>query len=268
MQAQSEWQGKKLGLADGFIAPTGFMKNHDPKNPDCEKNPDADTLHALRGAITGIYWGKLELGEFREDKAFLKIFVRTRLGELQLVCSPEQIREEDRELLHPGTILSTVATLSGDVAVDAYENGMVLNVENNLSLIRYSMLKGDPERLRSALAEDVVYRADVARGEFHGREAVILRIQYVKENADSEYRVEKGTVTAVDEGDEILSYGVGTRCLILYAGDGESPESFLFIETDRDGRIARIHTTYNDRYHVRADDKPVLNDPKELLEEE
>ena len=92
--------------------------------------------------------------------------------------------------------------------------------------------------------------------------------EYVKENADSEYRVEKGTVTAVDEGDEILSYGVGTRCLILYAGDGESPESFLFIETDRDGRIARIHTTYNDRYHVRADDKPVLNDPKELLEEE
>ena len=47
MEAQDEWEGKKLGLAEGLIAVTGFLKNHNPDNPECEQDPDSDLMHAM-----------------------------------------------------------------------------------------------------------------------------------------------------------------------------------------------------------------------------
>ena len=262
MEAQDEWQGKKLGLADGLIAPTGFMKNHDPENPEFEKNPDEDTWHVMRGRINKILWGRFALEEMLEKQAFLLIFVQTRVGELQLVCSHEQIREEDFRLLKPGMIVSAVVALSGDVAIGEYQNGIVLDEENDLSLLRYSMTRGDPERLRSALSEDAVYRSEVVQSEFYGPDSIIQRIAYVQKNANPVYTIRKGTITGTDGGEQVLSHGAGSRCLILYSDNLEVPESLCFIETDEDGRIREIRITNIGGCHFKEDEPPVLKEPE------
>lgn len=268
MDAQPEWRDGKLGLADGFIFPSGMLINRNPNSPDFEKDPEMDSYSLLRGNITRVLWGTLKFGEETIERGFLEIFVRTRIGELQLIWPHEKVSEEDWKLLKPGTICNATVYLSGDVAIYEYNEGFVLDEEHDLSLLRYSMAKGDPERLRPALAKNAVYSSELSGENYQGPDAIILRIRYVKENAEPAYLVEKGTITSIDDGEEILSYGVGTRCLILYAGDYDHPESLLFTDTDKDGKVTRILTTDNSRYHFRADEKPVLKEAEYDWKEE
>ena len=86
---------------------------------------------------------------------------------------------------------------------------------------------------------------------------------YVQENANPKYRVRKGTITGVDDGDAILSFGAGKRCLLLYAGEKDAPESICFIRTDDKGFITEIMVTDNSRYHFAVDEPPVLKEPED-----
>lgn len=217
-----------------------------------------DTFHQIRGTVSRIIDGKIKMGDRMIDHCFSHIFVNTHMGELELVCSAEQIREGDLEKLKPGVTVYAGAWLSADVAVEDYRHGMTLNEENNLSLVQYSMVSGDPERLRSALASDVIYRSDVSKTVCCGAEAVILRFGYVQAHASVKYLIKKGTLVSVDEGDEDPLYGPGCRCLILYAGSEDSQESLCFIENNEEGFIRSIFITGSSRYHFRKDEPPVL----------
>ena len=76
MEAQDEWNGNKLGLAEGLIAVSGFLKNHNPEDPEFEKDPDRDLLHVMCCRINKIYWGKFDFEDVHEKQAFLMILCR------------------------------------------------------------------------------------------------------------------------------------------------------------------------------------------------
>ena len=264
MDDQGEWNGGKLGLEDGLIFPTGMMTNRNPKSEHFNQDQNLDSWHLLRGTITEAVWGKLTFNDETLEKAFIILTVQTYLGGLPLILSPEMIREEDWHLLKPGSIASAVTYLSGDVAINDYENGKVLDEGNDLSLLRYSMTVGDPKRLKSALADDAVYHAETVDETYEGPDAIIERIQYVKEHGSIQYRIRKGTITNTEDfGEGKPSYAVGSRCLILYDKESDDAVALCFIVTDEDGRIRRIHTTSDSRYRFTPDSPPELNMPGE-----
>lgn len=261
---QGEWNGGKLGLEDGLILPTGMMTNRNPKSEHFNQDQKLDSWHLLSGTITEAVWGKLTFNDETLEKAFIILTVQTYLGGLPLILSPEMIREEDWHLLKPGNIVSAVTYLSGDVAINDYENGKVLDEENDLSLLRYSMTIGDPKRLKSALADDAVYHAETVDESYEGPDAIIERIQYVKEHGSIQYHIRKGTITNTEDfGEEKPTYAVGSRCLILYDKESDDAVALCFIVTDDDGRIRKIHTTSDSLYRFTPDSPPELNMPGE-----
>ncbi len=262
MNDQEEWNGGKLGLADGLIMPSGMLTNRNPNSEHFNQDQDMDSWHVLRGSITKALWGALDFSEEKYETAFIILYVQTRMGELPLILTPEMISEEEQPLLKPGSIVSAVTYLSGDVAIEEYVNGKVLDEEHDLSLLRYSMTGGDPERLRSALTEDAVYQADTVSETYIGPDAIIERIRYVKKNASVQYRIKKGSITAIeDSGKETQICDVGSRCLILYDSKTGDAIALCFIETDEAGKIRKILTTNDARYRFAPDPPPELKDP-------
>ena len=126
------------------------------------------------------------------------------------------------------------------------------------------MTVGDPKRLKSVLADDAVYHAETVDETYEGPDAIIERIQYVKEHGSIQYRIRKGTITNTEDfGEEKPTYAVGSRCLILYDKESDDAVALCFIVTDDDGRIRKIHTTSDSRYRFTPDSPPELNMPGE-----
>ena len=265
---QEVWKfnGEKLGLADGFIMPNGFLHNHDPERADEETDPEDDCLHLLRGIITGVYWGKLKFEGETLEHCFIRTYVNTRYGELQLVHSLDQIPKEQLDLLKPGNIISCLVYLSGDVAIDEYANGIVLDADHNYSLMAYTIEGGDPERLRKVLEDDCIYRAGTTGEEYHGADSIISQIKYVQANTSIEYRVLKAHI--LDEQNGVPdTESEGTRCLLLCDGDKTNIIAVCIVETNESGKIQRIETFPNLNYSFRTDPMPELHDPSDDLDD-
>ena len=64
----------------------------------------------------------------------------------------------------------------------------------------------------------------------------------------------------MDDGDEQLEYSVGTKCLILSFEEKNNYESIAFFDYDDEGKICRMTTTTNPRYHFSIQMPPLEND--------
>ena len=87
----------------------------------------------------------------------------------------------------PRAAVPSVFVLSGDAAIDDYAEGIVLDEEHNLALLRYTLQTGNPRRLKNVLTEDAVYVSEASRQAWNGRDAIMDRLQYVRDaNPDME----------------------------------------------------------------------------------
>lgn len=259
-----EFNGGKLLLAEGHVFPSGMLKNHNPNSEEFEQNNWMDDHVLIRGTVKRIGIGRAVF-ENESFDAYISCIIDTEYGELEIIHDFNQVKEDQRENLHVGATISGIFVLSGDPAIYEYDKGIILDTEHNLKLLRHTFNKGDPDRLRGALAHNAVYIAEYNNKTYIGPDEIIDRIKFVQDTTD-EFFTYFATISSIDDGDEELAYGVGTRCIIVARNQAKNYQTIAFIEADDNGRISCIRTSENSRYHFRIDDswQPTDDDGEEV----
>lgn len=251
--------GRKWLMAIGSMAAVPFLYNHAPGRYEKGKDYKTDRYVQFAAVVKELYHGTFEMNGEKHN-TFIRCFVDTEYGQLEFDHTLEQVPEELRDNIRVGAVISGTCILSGDVAIKEYEDGIVKDFEHDLKLMRYTMGKGDPERLSSVLSDNVVYETDTSGKKYVGAREIIDRFTYIHNNRDREYTTYYATITATDEDD--MEYPVGTRCIVLANGEAEDDyESIAFINVDDDGLISRIKVSTDSRYHFRIDRPKKIRTP-------
>ena len=245
--AQPEMKdGNKMLLGDGTVFPIGLFNEN--------KTEDSDNYMLIRGTVKKAVRGEAQFGE-EKVYSFLDVLINTEFGDLEIIHTFEQMYEEERHLVKEGSVVSGAFVLSGDVAIDEYENGLIKDFDRNLALLRYTLTKGDPKRLAAILTADAEYYSEASKQTFKGKKEIIKRMQYVRDcNPETEFFVHNATIISIDDGNEKLPYDVGTKCLVLAMNDKNNLVSICFIECNEQGEITKIHITENGRYHFQLEE--------------
>ena len=230
-------------IGEGVVFPSGFLRNRNPNSSDFESDEKMDALSAVKGTVKKMICGTHQYQE-EEVNAYVISIIDTEYGELEIVHTVEQVSEELRENMKPGATVFMIGVLSGDVAIYEYEKGVVYDEENNLAAMRYMFSGNDPDRIRSILSEDILYRAGNGR-EFRGIDAVIAKLKTVQEENNGAYFAHRAVISEIKDGEEALEYPVDTKCLVLTNGGKTNYESIVFFDYDQDFKIKRILVSTN-----------------------
>jgi len=250
--------GHKWLMAMGSMAPVMFLYNHEPSRYEEGKEYESDRYVQFTATVKAVSNGVFEMnGE--KHKTYIRCLADTKYGELEFNHALDQVPEEQRKNIRAGAVISGTCILSGDAAIYAYEQGIVKDFEHNLKLLRYTLVKGDPERMRSVLAENAVYESELSGKEYVGPQEIIYWFRYVHENRDNEHSAHFATITEVDE--EVLEFPVGTRCIALAPGEEKDYEALVFLTVDADGMISRIEFSTDSRYHFKVDEPYKVKTP-------
>ena len=248
---QPEYEdGKKYLVANGSMLSLAFLKNHSTANYDSENEYTDDLYVHFTATVKRLSIGSVEFGDDKSE-AFIRCFADTNYGEIEFDHTFEQVPEEFHNNIKVGAVINGVCVISADVAILEYEDGSVKDLDNNLQLLRYTIEDGESERLEYVLAPDAVYETDSYNIEYVGRQKIIDRFEYVKENRKNKYFTHNATITSVD--DENAEYPVGTRCVVLASEEENNYESILFITVDENGMITKIKISTDERYHFRIE---------------
>ena len=256
--------GKKWLLADGSMIATGIFSNHGVDNPDNDKDHYSDNYMLIRGTVKGFIPSIIKIGD-QEIKSYIRTHIATEHGDLEIVHTIDQVDESEHENLRAGAVVNGLFIRSGDVAIYEYGNGIIRDEAHNLSLLRYTLQKGDSKRMRAVLKDDSVYVSEASGKEWVGPKEIIERLQFVRDsNPNKDYFAHLATITSVDEGDEELAYGVGQRCVILAEEEVNNYVSIAFLDMDEEGYITKLTISVNGRYHFKVDE-PIR--PKNILDD-
>ena len=249
--------GGKMLLGDGTVFPAGLMRDKE------NKTAEEENIMLIRGTVKKAQRGLVQFGEMK-DCPFIDVIIGTEFGDLEIVHTMEQVEESGRLLIKEGSVVSGLFVLSGDVAIGTYKDGFVRDFEHNLAVLRYTIQEGEAKRLGTVLHENAAYFSEWTQDTFFGREAVINRLNYVKDsNPERPFFAHFATITNVDEGEEELPYGVGDRCIVIAMETADNLESICFMECDEDNWITKIVVTRNSRYHFAIDEKKTYECPVE-----
>ena len=247
-------EGQTWGVANGSLFPAAFMYNHFPEHYEKGFDPESDKIVSFMATVKKLSWGYVNItGE--GYRAFLRCFIDTQFGELELEHTLDQVDPEQLDNIKVGAIVSGECVLSGDLAIDEYENGIIKDHEHDLRLLRYTFVRGEEERLRTILAENAVYSSESTGKQFVGRENIvdqICKIRKARQDSKTELTTRMATITEAPEG---VEYPVGTRCFVLSYDEEDEYEAIAFIELDDSGMIEKVKISTDSRYHFKVDDE-------------
>ncbi len=249
-------RGKKWLMAENALMPIAFLVNHSPDTYDPDREYGNDDCVSFRSTVKALYHGRFKLGE-NEQNTFIRCIADTRFGEIVFEHTLEQVPEEQRNNIRIGAVISGTCIISADAAIYDYQEGIVRDFDNDLRLLRYTLAKGESERLRSVLTETSVYETDSSGKTYTGPDEIIDRFSFVHEASKGRYTAHFAEITRTDSDE--LDYPVGTRCIVI--GDtgekGDDKEerliSIAFISVDENGYISRIKVSEDSRYHFRTE---------------
>ena len=255
--------GRKWMIADGSLIPLSFLSNHAVDNYEKGKEYHDDAYVHFRARVKELYHGVFELKETREN-AFIRCVADTIHGTIEFHHSIDQVPEEMRKNIKIGSVISGVCFLSADAAINEYEHGIVKDFDHDLQLLRYTLQKGEAERLRSVLSENSVYHTETDGESYLGAAEIIRQFEYVAENHEGKYFAHMAEITETDGED--LEFPTGTKCIVLAADSKDHYESIVFMTTDEDGNIARIEVSTDSRYHFKVIPPERVRTPLDDLE--
>lgn len=87
------------------------------------------------------------------------------------------------------------------------------------------------------------------------------QLKVVQQEAGVRYFAHYATIESVKDGDELLPYGEGKKCLVLATEKPEHYESIAFIELTAEGKIQKLTTSTNGRYQFKLKKIPRVKDP-------
>lgn len=255
--------GKKWLISDGALMALSFLGNHLVGNYEEGKEYENDAYVTFKATVKALYHGAFELEGNREN-TFIRCVADTQYGELEFHHSVEQVPEDMRKNIKVGSIISGVCILSADAAIEEYESGIVKDFDHDLRLLRYTLKKGQAERLRSVLTEESVYETDTSGTSYHGADEIIDRFNFVEENHKGEYFAHMAEITEIEESS--LDFPVGTKCIVLAADEEDHYESIVFISVDGEGNISQIKVSTDSRYHFRVERPERIKTPLDDIE--
>lgn len=242
--------GKKWMMAVNSMCPLSFLVNHDPDKYEQGKEYDTDAYVHFAATVTGVYHGAFELDGNRENM-FIRCCADTQYGPIEFDHTIDQVDEDQRKNIKVGSVVSGICILSGDVAINEYENGAVKDLKHDLMLLGYSVTDGDCERLRSVLTDDTVFYSEASGNELRGSDSIIEMFKQFKAARGGSLSAHSAEVASVDGETE---YPVGTRCILISCGEEDSCDAALFIDVSREGMIERIEASNDGRYRFKIDD--------------
>ena len=226
----------KFGLGEGTIFPNIF----DAKADHSEK-----TISLIRTVAKKIFWGTFKIDDQDELRTFIYVIGETCFGDLQFVIDPTTIDEKEMKNIVPGATLFGAFYLTGDAAIDEYEQGFIKDQERNYKAFRYAVTTRQPERLKEILSPDVTYFKE-GIGEFAGYDAVMDRMKAASENPQELYvypAVVTGTGLVLEP-----KHKAGDPCLVFAYDGPELYTAIMFLEMDENNNIARIESLYKTSY--------------------
>ncbi len=253
--------GKSFLLEPGMVFPSGLLKNRNPGDPHFDEDEHLDDICNIRGPVKSLRYGVFELNGEKFD-SFIFCTIDTEYGPLEIVHTAQQVDEKERSNIREGAIVSFYGTLSGDAAIDEYAHGIVRDEEHDLALLRYSLSKGDPERLRAVLADNAVYETYYKSLVYHGPDEIISGIKRTQEalkEEGTEFWARLATVVGTEEKGGPLQYGIGKRCLALSYNREDECEAAVFLDVGDDGIISRILISNDSGYQLETDPVPVAD---------
>lgn len=252
--------GKIYTPANGSFFPAPFLYSHVvDENGDSisdEEDLSDDSCVLFKATVKELYNGVLKFDEEMKGNTFIRCVAETQFGEIIFAHTLEQVKPEQRDNLKVGAVICGLCVLSGDVAINEYEHGIIKDAEHNLKLIRHTFVNNEAERLRTVLAEDAVFVSKSSETVFRGADEIIDRIKYV--HSCQKKKIHADFATIVEATEENAEYAAGTKCIALAYGDEETYDAIAFVDTNEKGLITRIITTKDRRYHFEADAPPPL----------
>jgi len=186
----------------------------------------------LQGVVKDARVGETFLGMEPLTK-FISVTVSTRMGDVELCHPMELVAEDQRDLVKPGTVVSTLCVLSGNCAVGEYAGGVVFDEAHDFAALSRFFREGGAEYLRPMLHGDCVCTFLENRQE--GVENALALLSMVQQDlaAAGLNRCVPGTLTG---------QGVrGTKCLLL--GSAEGFAFLCTLELDSLGRVKEVRIT-------------------------
>ena len=183
------------------------------------------------------------------------VYVETQYGELGIFLETlEELSEEQRALLRPGSYLYADLNLDGIVAFGTREDGMILDRTEDLRAMRTVMKSrcaANTYALLPLLADDVVYFSQYNHAEYHGIREVMMKIKSIMEFTTMNNEPVELTEVTKAGPDSLYPCREGTPCLALSYGD-EGVSSLLFFELKEDQLIHAIHVVDYKGYEIRT----------------
>ncbi len=250
--------GKKWLIGEGSLFPSGFLANHSPGSSGKASEDESDLLIAFHAKVTRLFSGAVKLGG-ETIPSFIICRADTQVGTLDFLHTYDQVAEEERGMLKVGSVISGVCILSGDAVIHEYENGIVLDHDHDLRLLRDCIVRGDEERLRAVLADDAEYYPDDAGTPLKGAAEIIAALGEKRSARAAEPETCLGTVVSLPAGLSDTQPD-GVRCIVFTDSEGENCESAVFIGVDEGGRIRTIRSVPAAGYRFSLE-RPEKGDP-------
>jgi hypothetical protein len=195
-------------------------------------------------------WWKTDDEAEQSFHTFYYVTVDTLYGELDLIVGANQLEEEQKPLLKEGALIFGIFTLSGDVVLDEFEDGAVYNEECCLRLIRQGLVKGETDRCLSAFGEKSAFEFSEEKIEVNGIKEVFN--QFEKYQKSKERFITSLASASVVFDDGSVDYTSRKRCIAVSYGN-EIAEHLVFIDTDENGKIARLKIVSALGFEVKMD---------------
>ena len=242
--------GKKWLLSEASIIPSGFLQNHDPMRDKSEMDFSTDDIVALSGTVTDLKHGVTEI-DGREKNCFIRCFIDTLYGSLEILHTLHQIDEKERINIRIGAVVTGFCVLSGNVAISKYENGAIFDEEHNLRLLRSVFVSGDIKHAEYAFDVNATLFFRLSSFLREGRDEIIRYLHNMCTKTHGGYNAQLATIISNDENPS-PEYEIDRRCLLLAKGDNEF-DSIFFIDTNEKGKIKTIALDAAGRYQFTLD---------------
>ena len=188
---------------------------------------------AVRGTVKQAHLQQIMIDKENELTRYVETIVETDFGELKISHSFDQIKEEQRENIKTGAEFIGTIVLQGDALIFGFENGIILDYENDLKALRFALEKGNIDRLDRIMAEDVVFASYSTERKITGKESV-------KEYLRKIYEIQANSGQNIDRRIESVDFADETRKCISLSFEESSNDQYIFIDLDNDGRIKII----------------------------
>lgn len=250
----------KMVNGEGMIIASGFLNQHmvrKDQTQEREIDPEVDSYSAVRGTVKRLRIYDVKLGDQMASR-YIECMIDTQFGKLPIVHSLSAVPAEERKRVKEGAVISVVCGLSGDVLIDDYDQGIVLDEENNRKLLRSCFNShGNWERLRVALADNCRYESEGSGKRIQGKDDIIAFLED-RERKQIEANVRYDAVYATLEkpicDTEAYDGEEGKEVVVLFAHGEERWLSVVFSHTNEEGLIDEIFLSQNDRHRIRIHD--------------